>query len=71
MTAQKKIKYSVFVCMMDEDSCQGCQKLDGSMWKPGSREAPSFPVKNCKSKEGCRCESVDVYEEEGTVQSGL
>jgi hypothetical protein len=66
---QKKIKYSVFVCMADADSCEECKNLNGNMWKPDSRNPPSFPVKNCKSKAGCRCEPVDVYEDEGTIQS--
>lgn len=70
MSAPKKIKYYVFVCASDADSCEECKKLDGFMWEPGSRDAISVPVKNCKSKNGCWCDAVAVYDEEGTVQSG-
>ncbi len=71
MRAQKKIKYFVFVCACDADSCEDCKKLNGTMWRPGSPDAISVPVKNCKSKNGCWCDAVAVYEEEGTVQPGL
>jgi hypothetical protein len=71
MSEPKKIKYFVFVCACDADSCEECKKLDGKMWKPGSRDALSVPVKKCKSKEGCRCDYVAVYTEEGTVTSNV
>ncbi len=71
MLPQKKIKYFVFICMADADSCEECKKLDGHMWKPGSPEAIPVPVKHCKSKEGCRCDWVWVYEGEGTVTSNV
>ncbi|MGA3326922.1 MAG: hypothetical protein ABSF45_20865 [Terriglobia bacterium] len=69
--AQGNVKYFVLVCLGDVDSCEECKKHNGDMWEPGSRETPSFPLKHCKSKEGCRCEPVAVYADEGTVTSNV
>ncbi len=65
--ATERIKYYVFVCCCMPDSCDECKKLDGRKWEPGSKDAISVPVKECKSKQGCWCDEVGVYEDEGTV----
>jgi len=71
MPVEKKIKYYVFVCIGDADSCEECKKLNGNMWEPGDRGIPSIPLKKCKSKNGCWCDVVAVYDDEGAVTSNV
>lgn len=58
------VKYSAFV---DEDCCRACRALDGKEFDPYSPEhlAHEVPYAKCKSREGCRCLLIPVYEKTG------
>ena len=65
----EKIAYVGWVCCSDEDSCNECKALDGLSWIPGLANPPELPLKVCKSREGCRCQIVGVFSNEGCVVS--
>lgn len=52
----------------DDETCATCRQLDGKEW---GREKDVLwpPATDCRNPEGCRCQIVGVYDDEGKVIS--
>jgi len=61
-----KIEAYVWSVIGDESTCPACKKKDGQEWKR-KRDADKPPHPECTSAEGCRCELMPVYDDEGVV----
>lgn len=64
-----RINCYVWTSCMDKDTCSACQGMDGKEWKRKKDIAPT-PHPGCTSLEGCRCQIVAVFEDEGKVTTG-
>jgi len=62
-----KIDRYVWTCISDSQSCANCKVKDGQEWKR-KKDIPTMPpLKNCTNPEGCRCQIVPVYDDEGVA----
>jgi hypothetical protein len=77
---EEQIRFYIFRCFCDEQSCEACKEMNGTAWHV-PRESCDPPLvaplevgdvhlKSCTSPEGCRCELIAVYKDEGTYRSG-
>jgi hypothetical protein len=63
---EPSIAFYNFACFCDRQSCKACKEMNGTIWLPDDPNPPSFPYHRCKSREGCRCEPVGHYDDEGS-----
>lgn len=75
---EEQIGFYIFSCFCDEQSCEACKEMNGTVWHV-PRESCDPPLvaplkvgdvhlKSCTSPEGCRCELIAVYKDEGTYR---
>lgn len=62
-----RIDHYVWSAVNDGDTCAECRKNDGLEKKRKKDFSPQPPHPKCTGKEGCRCDLVGVYDDEGVV----
>jgi len=61
-----RIDRYVWSSCMDKNTCFACREMDGEEWKR-KKDAARTPHPGCTNPEGCRCQVVPVYDDEGVV----
>lgn len=62
-----EIAYFEWCCLYDGKTCKECVRMDGLKWLPGYPDAPHEPLASCTNREGCRCSTVAVFADSGTI----
>jgi hypothetical protein len=65
-----RISGYVWSCCQDKQSCEECKAKNGLEWKSKKAITIKPPLRLCTSQEGCRCEIIPVYDDEGVVTLG-
>jgi len=61
-----RIDRYVWGCCMDKYTCLACREMNGKEWKTKKHAAPT-PHPKCTNPEGCRCQIIPVYDDEGVA----